>query len=103
MSEAYNPYIEFSGREENIRLRKSLFWDVPTNTLDLKKNKRLILERVFTRGNIEEFQSVNRYYSREEIRETVKRIGQFDKKTLHFVSRTYQIKLEDFKCYKKKQ
>ena len=101
MSEAHTPYIEISGKEAKIRLRKSLFWDVPANSLDLDKNKKLILERVFTRGEIEEFQSVNGYYSRKEIRETVKKIGQMDKKTLQFISRIYQIKLGDFKCYKK--
>ena len=102
MTEAFEQYIEISGKEEKIRLRKSLFWDVPTNSLDLDKNKRMILERVFARGNIEEFRLVNGYYSREEIRETVKKISQLDKKTLHFISRTYQIKPGDFKCYKKK-
>jgi len=101
MSEADKLYIELGGREKQIRLRKSLFWDVPANSLDLDNNKRLILERVFSRGNIEEFRSVNRYYSREEIRETVKQIGHLDNKTIHFISRTYQIKPDDFKCYKK--
>jgi hypothetical protein len=52
-------YIEIGGKEKKIRLRRSLFWDVPASALDLDKNRRLILERVFTRGNIEEFQSVN--------------------------------------------
>ena len=42
-----------------IKFRKSLFWDLPDGSLDLKKNKRLILERVFSRGNIKEFQYVN--------------------------------------------
>jgi hypothetical protein len=69
--------------------------------MDLDKNKRLILERVFSRGNIDEFRSVNQYYSREEIKETVKKIGYLDKKTLHFISKAYQINSADFKCYKK--
>ena len=101
MSGAGNIYVEIGGREKQIRLRRSLFWDIPANSLDLDKNKRLILERVFTRGDIEEFRSVNRCYSREEIRETVRQIRYLDHKTLHFISKTYQIKPEDFKCYKK--
>lgn len=95
------PYIEIGERKEKIRLRKSLIWDVPPHTLDLDKNKRLILERVFSRGNIDEFRSVNQHYSREEIREAVIRIGILDKKTLHFLSKTYHIKPGDFKCCKK--
>lgn len=94
-------YIEIGGKKGKVRLRQSLFWDVPPQTLDLDKNKRLILERVFSRGNIDEFRSINQCYSREEIREAVKRIGYLDKKTLHFLSKTYQIKPSDFICYKK--
>lgn len=94
-------YIEIDTNKGKVRLRKSLIWDVPAHTLDLNKNKRLILERVFSRGNIDEFRSVNQYYSREEIRETVIRIGILDKKTLHFLSKVYQIKPGDFRCYKK--
>jgi hypothetical protein len=96
-------YVEIGGRDKKIKFRKSLFWDVPANSLDLDINRRLILERVFTRGNIEEFRSVNRYYSKEEIREAAKKIGHLDNKTLHFISKTYLIKLNDFKCYKKDQ
>lgn len=101
MSEADTPYIEIGGKENKIRLRRSLFWDVPTDALDPEKNRRLILERVFSRGNIEEFRSVNKYYTKEEIRKAVKDIGFLDNKTLHFISITYQIKSTDFKCYKK--
>ena len=101
MAEVDATYIEVDGNGKKIRLRKSLFWDVPPLTLDLDKNKRLILERVFTRGNIEEFQSINQYYTKEEIRKSVKAIGSLDKKTLHFISTTYKIKPDDFRCYKK--
>jgi hypothetical protein len=95
-------YIEIGGKgKKKIRFRRSLFWDVPAGTLDLDKNRRLILERVFSRGNIEEFQSVNQYYTRDEIRESIKNIGYLDDKTLHFISKIYQIKSTEFKCYKK--
>jgi hypothetical protein len=94
-------YIEIGKNNRKIRLRKSLFWDVPSHSLDLERNRRLILERVFSRGNIEEFRSVNQYYTRDEIRESVKKIGYLDNKTLHFISKIYQIKSADFKCYKK--
>jgi hypothetical protein len=101
MLEVDTQYIEIGGKEKKIRFRRSLFWDVPASALDLDKNRRLILERVFSRGNIEEFQSVNQYYTWDEIRESVKKIGYLDNKTLHFISKIYQIKSAEFKCYKK--
>ena len=93
-------YIKIGKKKNKLLLRRSLFWDVPAHALDLEKNKRLILERVFSRGNIEEFISINQHYTKEEIRETVKRIGFLDKKTLNFISRTYHINPADFRCYK---
>lgn len=101
MPEVDTKYIEIGGKEKKIRFRRSLFWDVPESTLDLDKNRRLILERVFSRGNIEEFQSVNQYYTRDEISESVKKIGNLDNKTLHFISKIYHIKSAEFLCYKK--
>jgi hypothetical protein len=101
MSDSDGKYIVFIERGNEIRFRKSLFWDLPPDNLDLKKNKKLILERVFSRGNLKEFQTINRYYSRDEIRETVVKIGSLDKKTLYFLSNTYQLKPSDFQCFKK--
>jgi hypothetical protein len=94
-------YIEIAGKDKKIRFRRSLFWDVPVSALDLDRNRRLILERVFSRGNIEDFQTINQYYTKDEIREAVKKIGYLDNKTLHFISRTYKVKPVEFKCYKK--
>jgi hypothetical protein len=103
MIELDTKYIEVDGKEEKIRFRRSLFWDVPASALDMDKNRRLILERVFSRGNIEEFRSVNQYYTRDEIRDAIKLIGSLDNKTLHFISKFYQIKYTELKCYKKNQ
>ncbi len=103
MSDLEAEHIILMDGGNEIRFRKSLFWDLPENSLDLKKNKRLILERVFSRGNIKEFQYVNKCYSWDEIRKTVVQVGSLDKKTLHFVSNTYQLKPSDFLCYKKNQ
>jgi len=99
-SEVDTQHIEIGGEEKKIRFRRSLFWDVPVSALNLDKNRRLILERVFSRGNIEEFKSVNLYYTREEIRETVKKIDYLDNKTLHFIAKTYQIKFAEFNVTK---
>ena len=98
MSDLEAEYIILMDGGNEIRFRKSLFWDLPENSLDLKKNKRLILERVFSRGNLNEFQTINRHYSMDEIRKTVVKIGSLDKKTLYFISNIYQLKPSDFLC-----
>ena len=92
-------YIALCDGTKEIQLRRSLFWDMPDEGIDLKINKRLIIERVFSRGNIEEFKQIINYYSEKEIKQTVVGIGALDKKTLNFISRAYHIKPEKFKCY----
>ncbi|MEN8229942.1 MAG: hypothetical protein ABFS38_17410 [Bacteroidota bacterium] len=84
---------------KEIRLRRSLFWDIPDGGIDLIRNKQLIIERVFSRGNIEELKEIINYYSDKEIRQTVVRIGTLDKKTLNFIARAYHIKPEKFRCF----
>ena len=57
MSDPDEKYIIFKEGGNEIRFRKSLLWDLPAGVLDLEKNKRLILERVFSRGNPEDFRN----------------------------------------------
>lgn len=76
---------------------------MPEGGLDLRRNRQLIIERVFSRGNIEEFKQIINYYPENEIRKAVVNIGTLDKKTLNFISGIYHIKPEEFKCYTGKQ
>ena len=88
--------ISVKDGKHELQFRKTLFWDIDTGHLDLKKNRRLIIERVFSRGNLDEFAQIINYYSDREIREAVVKIGTLDKKTLNFISRTYNLELKEF-------
>jgi len=90
--------IELRDNRKEIRLRRSLFWDIPEKVINLQKHKRLIIERVFSRGNIEELRQIMHYYPEDEIRKIVVKIRSLDKKTHNFISRTYRIKPEEFRC-----
>lgn len=86
-----------------LGLRRSLFWDLPENQIHPERNKRLIMERVFTRGNLHEFKELRDVYTRDEIKETIVRIGNLDKKTMVFLSKVYYIPLSNFKCFTQTQ
>ena len=86
-----------------LRLRKSLFWDLQESQIHPERNKRLIMERVFTRGNMMEFKDLRDAYTSDEIKETIVRIGSLDKKTMVFLSKAYQIPLTSFKCFTQTQ
>ena len=82
-------------------LSQYLFWDYNINMLDPNSEKKLILERVFTRGTENDEKEVFNYYGKEAIRNTITDVKYFDKKTLNYLSVILNIPKENFKCYEK--
>ena len=79
--------------DHDLSFRKTLFWDVPVKNLNLKSHRRLIIERVFARGNLDEYIQLVNYYSEQEIKLVIIRARTFDKKTLNFISSTTSVRL----------
>ncbi len=48
-------------------LTPSLFWDVNRLTLDPEKHKRYIIERVLTRGKLEDWFLIKKHYGKATI------------------------------------
>jgi two-component SAPR family response regulator len=84
-----------------MRLSQYLFWDCNITMLDPNIDKKMILERVFSRGTEKDEKEIFCFYGKEVIKNTVPEIKYFDKKTLNYLSCVLNIPREDFKCYKK--
>ncbi|MFO7852394.1 MAG: DUF6922 domain-containing protein [Bacteroidota bacterium] len=84
-------------------LRKNYFWDVNFEKLDPELSKRLIIERVFTLGEAGEIMMIINYYGEEVIIDVLKNLNYLDPKTLNFASKFFNLPLQSFKCYKRKQ
>mgnify|MGYP001461112379 CR=1 FL=1 len=95
--------IELKNNNQTLHLRSTLFWDVDPAKLDAERSKLLITERVLTRRTLGEFRQLVRFYTEEELRGTVVKIGYMDKRTLHFISEYYHIPKEKILCYRKQQ
>jgi hypothetical protein len=67
------------------KLSQYLFWDCNVNMLDPNIDRKLILERVFTRGTENDEKEIFNYYGKETIKNTVLEIKYFDKKTLNYL------------------
>jgi len=80
-----------------------LFWDVDLEKLDMHENKRIIIERVFTMGDLQDLKLLFLFYSKNEILQELKNTSSLDKKTLNFASFYFNLPKSDFKCYKKIQ
>ena len=94
--------IELVSDNKKMFLRETLFWDVNQAELNTHTSKSLIIERVLTRGNMNEFKQLIRFYSIQELTHTVLKIGYMDSRTLNFIAEYLNLSKEDFLCYKKK-
>lgn len=84
-------------------LNPTYFWDVDAGKLDAHTSKRLIIERVFSLGNLEEIRMLIDFYGEKEIIDALCKVNYLDPKTLNFVSKIFNTPLEKFKCYTKAQ
>ena len=88
---------------KNLKLSEHLFWDFNFAQLDENKNKRIIIERVFTRGDIPDIKTVIKFYGINQIKKELKKAGFLDKKTLNWISLFLKIPKTEFSCYTKIQ
>jgi hypothetical protein len=79
-----------------INLSKRLFWDIDTNCC-------LIIERVFSMGELSDIKELIRFYGLQTIKKEVVNAGNFDNKTLAWLSIFLNIPKTKFKCYIKRQ
>jgi len=82
-----------------IQFRKELFWDINFSTLDIEKHKNLIVERVLSFGNLDEFNYLLSLYSYQTIKQINTQLGYLDPKTIAFVSGFFKIDKMKMRCY----
>ncbi|MBU4351147.1 hypothetical protein L6250_03165 [Candidatus Parcubacteria bacterium] len=58
-------------KAKNIKFRSSLFWDVDPKTIDFKKHRRYIIERILDFGNDNEARWMWREYPRSLLRKII--------------------------------
>lgn len=81
--------------KEEFPLSQYLFWDTPIDTIDIIKHKNYIIERVLSRGLLEDFYFLLQLYTTEEITIAVKNSRVLDKKTINFCSHYFGIPLNE--------
>jgi hypothetical protein len=82
-------------------LSSFLFWDCDNTKIDYKKRVNFILERVFSMGTENDVREVVRYYGIETIKKEIVKIKVLDKKTINYLSFTFNIPKQEFACYRK--
>jgi hypothetical protein len=82
------------------QLSQYLFWDCNVNMLNPDNDKKMIMERVFTRGTEKDEMAIFTYYGKYVIKDCILDIKHFDKKTLNYLSIIFNIPKDKFRCYK---
>jgi len=87
------------GIKGQLEVRKTLFWDVSKESLDPERNRHLIIERVITRGNLNEFSALLHFYGMRKIRNTLKNMPALDRKSMNFVITFFNIDPKELECH----
>jgi len=80
-------------------LNIALFWDTDFQNIDYEEHSRFVIERVLTRGNLQDWKELKHYYGIEKIKDEVVKLRYLDKITLNFCHTFFNIQKEDFRCY----
>lgn len=79
-----------------------LFWDIDLNSLNTNELVRFIVERVITRGTLNDWITLKEFYGLQKIKEEILHIRSLDPKTLTFFSTYFNLEKKDFKCFSTK-
>jgi hypothetical protein len=82
-----------------MNLPKILFWDSNMSTIDYELHARSIIERVITRGSLEDWKTIKDYYGLERIEHEILQMRSLDEVTLNFFSQFFNKPKEQFRCY----
>jgi|WetSurMetagenome_2_1015567.scaffolds.fasta_scaffold245130_2 hypothetical protein len=84
-------------------LNPQYFWDVEISGLNDNKACRLIVERVFTLGDMHEMNEVIHFYGEKKTLELLCNISYIDPKSFNFILKLFHKPAKEFKCYQRKQ
>lgn len=80
------------------KLRKTLFWDVDTKSLDKIKNADFIIGRVLEFGDEKDYRFLRKMYSLRKIKAAAKNVHFRTRKSANFWSIIFNIPKTKFKC-----
>ena len=83
------------------KLKPQYFWDVDILGLNDTSASRLIIERIFSMGDIHEMNHVIRFYGVEKVIEVLCNLPYIDPKTLNFITILFNKPHKEFRCYQR--
>ncbi len=75
------------------------FWDLDIALMENQTHKRIIIERIFSLGDVPAIREIIRFYGEEVVVSTLQNLNYLDPKTLNFASIVFNKPLNQFKCF----
>jgi hypothetical protein len=86
-------------KEETQKLLYSpLFWDTNGDHIDTDRNARFIIERVISRGTLNDWKTLLSFYGNNRVKKEVVLIRTLDPKSLCYLSVFFNIEESKFRC-----
>jgi plasmid stability protein len=92
--------------KENLKIPqefKILFWDTSFDKLDVHKNARYIIPRLYMLGDAKEMYWLHKTYSDKEIMDVARKSRGFDDVSANYLSQKYSIDRKDMAYYVNKE
>ena len=97
---ARNFYLLLMPRKQHSsNFSPHLFWDVPKESVDLRKYPQFIIKRVLEYGLMNDWLFIKDYYGLEKIVEIAKNFRELEPRALSYLSAISKIPRKEFKCY----
>ncbi len=85
------------------KLKPQYFWDVDISRLHVSSGNRLIIERVFTLGDLDDMNLVIHFYGKDQVVKILSNLPYIDPKSLNFIAKLFNKPIEEFRCHQQKQ
>jgi hypothetical protein len=98
-------FITLSMRKEKIKpkFERRIFWDVDFDAIDYDKSARFVIERVFERGDVEDYRQCFKYYSEELITSVILNARFLPEHRMFLAAAVINKPVNELQCYTLRQ
>ena len=79
---------------------KKYFWDTQFDKLDIHKNKRYIISRLYCYGDLKAVRWINSVYTKEEIKEVARKSRDLKPLVANYLRQQFNLKKEEMAYYR---
>lgn len=70
--------------EKSVIINSALLWEYDLETFNYEKSYKIVIERVLQMGNLEEWRNMVKFYTNDQILETIDWSAQLDQRDKEF-------------------